>query len=142
MIPVSDKGKAMDQASVVRYQATVNIRRMMNDKQYVEAFVHAQMAIEKILWDKIVGIFNGEKAMKVRTAIDDWHKEERNRTLTFELLKWAHILGALDRDDYSDLTDFNKKRNHLLHGHGEWWFSESYTSALEKGIRFLEGNAL
>jgi hypothetical protein len=111
---------------------------MLDDKQYVEAYVHAQLAIEKILWDQIVRVFSGEKAMKVRRAIDDWHKEERNRTSTFELVKWAHLLEAIDMNDFSNLTDFNKKRNHLLHGHGQWWFSKNYTDALEKGIRFME----
>jgi hypothetical protein len=116
----------------------------MEKEQYVESFVHSQLAIERILWGKIVGLFNGGKAVNVRKTIDDWTRKHARTATTFELIKWAHFLGAIDRDDFSNLNDFNKKRNDLLHGHGEWWTAQHTTSeykeALEKGIRFLENN--
>ena len=140
MKSVSDEGKAVDQFSVVRYHGVASIRKMMDDKQYVEAFVHAQLAIEKVLWDKIVGVFSGEKAMKVRGAIDDWHKEKGNTTRTSELLKWARLLEAIDIEDCKNLSEFNKMRNRIVHRHGQWWFSNNYVTALKKGIRFLENN--
>jgi hypothetical protein len=52
----------------------------------IEAFTHAQLGIEKILWDKIVGIFEGEKAMIVRRAIEE-SKEDKSKTTTYELIK-------------------------------------------------------
>lgn len=88
MKSASDQGRGTDSASVVRYVGAAGIRNMMDNSQYLQAFVHSQLAIEKILWDKIVKVFSGEKAMKVRRAIDDWGKEDRSRiTKTYELIK-------------------------------------------------------
>jgi hypothetical protein len=50
-------------------------------------------------------------------------------------------LGAINIDDYGDFRDFNKKRNHIVHRHGQWWHSGDYVEALKKGIRFLENNS-
>ena len=86
------------------------------------------MSLEKILWDKIVALFEGKKAMIVRR--------------TYELIKWAHFLNAINDNEFSDLKDFNGQRNHLFHSHGGWWNRSEYKEALIKGIRFLEKNNL
>jgi len=115
----------------------------MEKRQYIEAFTHTQLGIEKILWDKIVRIFSGEKAMVVRRTIDEsMRSKDRSPTTTSELIKWAHFLGAIDDNEFSDLEDFNKKRNMIMHGHGQWWYLEEYTEALNKGVRFLRRNGL
>ena len=44
----------MGEFRVVRYKGTKNIVEMMERGEYVEAFIHAQLGVEKILWDKIV----------------------------------------------------------------------------------------
>ena len=135
----------MGEFRVVRYKGTKNIVEMMERGEYVEAFIHAQLGVEKILWDKIVEIFEGEKAMKVRRAIEESErkKEDRSNTNTYELIKWATFLGAINVDESSDLRDFNSKRNKIIHGHGEWWhFKKKYKQALQKAIRFLEKNGL
>lgn len=124
----SNHGKGEDQITVTRYEGAQNIRQMMMENRYIEAFVHTQLGIEKILWDKIVALFEGKKAMIVRR--------------TYELIKWAHFLNAIDDNEFSDLKDFNVKRNHLFHIHGEWWNRSEYEEALIKGIRFLEKNDL
>ena len=127
---------------VTRYMGAKNIREMMQKDQYIEAFTHAQLGIEKILWDKIVGIFENKKASIVRQAIEDSRDgKDRSNTTTAELIKWAHFLGAIDNDEWSALIDFNKKRNDIIHGHGQWWhFDKKHREALNKGIRFLEKN--
>jgi hypothetical protein len=51
-------------------------------------------------------------------------------------------LGAINDNEFSDLIDFNKKRNKIIHGHGKWWDSTEYSGALQKGVRFLENNGL
>lgn len=56
---------------VTRYMGAKNIREMMQKDQYIEVFTHTQLGIEKILWDKIVGIFESEKAMLVRKTIEE-----------------------------------------------------------------------
>ena len=116
---------------------------MNKGEDYIEAFAHTQLGIEKILWDRIVEIFEGEKAVKVRELIEK-SKDDKDKspTSTFELIKWAHFLGAINEAEYSDLTDFNKNRNSIMHGHGQWWYSEGYIGTLKKGIRFLKENGL
>jgi len=130
-----------EKIEVVRYKAAVAIREMMANKQIIVAFVHTQMAIEVLLWDKIVQIFNDQKAAEVRKSIENGKKgKDRSNTSTYELIKWSHFLGSINDNDFSDLKDFNTKRNDLIHGHGKWWFDETYKEALQKGIRFLERN--
>jgi len=124
----SNHFKGEDQITVTRYEGAQNIRQMMMENRYIEAFVHTQLGIEKILWDKIVALFEGKKAMIVRR--------------TYELIKWAHFLNAIDDNEFSDLIDFNHRRNDLFHSHGEWWNRSEYKEALNKGIRFLEKNNL
>lgn len=124
---------------VVRYMGGKNIREMIKNEQYIEAFTHAQLGVERILWDKIVGIFKGEKARMVRTTIETSRKGRDERyTGTYELIKWAHFLRAINDSEFSDLKDFNDKRNDIMHGHGKWWHPEKYREALQKAIRFLE----
>jgi hypothetical protein len=141
----SDSGKGKDTiVRVVRYIGAAKIEeRMKTGEDYIEAFAHTQLGIEKILWDRIVEIFEGEKAVKVRKVIEK-SKAEKDKppTTTHELIKWAHFLGAINDDEYSELTDFNRKRNSIMHGHGQWWHTKSYKEALKKGIRFLRKNGL
>jgi len=135
----------MGEFRVVRYKGTTNILEMIERGEYVEAFIHAQLGVEKTLWDKIVEIFEDEKAMEVRKAIEESERKkgDRSNTTTYELIKWATFLGAIDVDESSDLRDFNSKRNKIIHGHGEWWhFKKKYRQALQKAIRFLEKNSL
>jgi len=124
----SNHFKGEDQITVTRYEGAQNIRQMMMENRYIEDFVHTQLGIEKILWDKIVALFEGKKAMIVRR--------------TYELIKRAHFLNAIDDNEFSDLKYFNHERNHLIHNHGEWWNRSEYKEALIKGIRFLEKNNL
>lgn len=140
---ISNHGKGEDKTMVVRYEGPENIRKMIKKGKYIEAFVHTQLGIEKILWDKIVSLFQGEKASIVRRTIEESEGgEDKIHTKTRELIKWAHFLGAIDDKEFSDLVDFNRKRNRLFHRHGEWWNPTDYEEALEKGIRFLEKNKL
>jgi len=130
-----------EKIDVIRYKGATAIREMMANNQIIEAFVHAQLAIEVLLWDKIVEIFKDQKATEVRTTVENSKKgRDKANTSTYELIKWSHFLGGLNDNDFSDLTDFNTKRNDLIHGHGNWWNSETYKEALQKGIRFLERN--
>ncbi|MFQ5965806.1 MAG: hypothetical protein ACE5KZ_16155 [Candidatus Scalinduaceae bacterium] len=135
---VTDFGISKDHITVVRYMGAKLITEMMNQGQVFEAYIHAQLSIEKILWDKIVGLFKGEKAMLVRRTIDN--SRERFQTSTYELIKWANYLGAINNNEFSDLIDFNKKRNNLIHGHGLWHHTKTFREALKKGIRFLGKN--
>jgi len=139
----SNHFKGEDQMTVTRYEGAQNIRQMMMENHYIEAFVHTQLGIEKILWDKIVAIFERKKAMIVRRTIEESRKgEDKTHTKTYELIKWAHFLNAIDDNEFSDLIDFNHRRNDLFHSHGEWWNRSEYKEALIKGIRFLEKNNL
>ncbi|MBA7674360.1 hypothetical protein ES703_82574 [subsurface metagenome] len=139
----SNHFKVEDQITVTRYEGAQNIRQMMMENRYIEAFVHTQLGIEKILWDKIVALFEGKKAMIVRRTIEESKQgKDKTDTRTYELIKWAHFLNAIDDNEFSDLKDFNRRRNHLFHSHGEWWNRSEYKEALIKGIRFLEKNNL
>ena len=138
---ISNHGKGEDKVMVVRYEGSENIRKMVRDGKYIEAFIHTQLGIERILWNKIVAVFEGGKAMVVRRTIEESKGgEDKQYTTTRELTKWAHFLNAIDDNEFSDLKDFNKKRNHLFHRHGEWWYKSKYEEALNKGIKFLEKN--
>ena len=137
-IESSDNGHGVDVARVVRYKGTQQIVDMISRGEYIEASVHAQLAIEKILWDKIVQLFQGAKAMLVRRATE----ESKSVTRTHELIKWAHFLGAIDDSEHGDLERFNAARNKILHGHGQWWDAKQYREALEKGIGFLKENGV
>jgi len=140
---ISNHGKGEDKIMVVRYEGSENIRKMVKEDKYIEAFVHAQLGIEKILWDKIVAVFEGEKAMVVRRTIEEGRKsKDKQKTGTYELIKWAHFLNAIRDNEFSDLKDFNRKRNNLMHSHGGWWNKEYYKEALNEGINFLKKNIL
>jgi hypothetical protein len=128
---------------LTRYIGAGKIGEMIENGQHIEAFTHTQLGVEKILWDRIVKIFEGEKAIKVREAIEKiWEEKDKSPASTSELIKWAHFLGAINDNEYSDLKDFNMKRNDIIHGHGQWYYPEKYKEALEKGIRFLRENGL
>ena len=134
----SDFGKGKESARVIRYYGTEKIIEMMKNKQYIEAFVHTQLGVEKILWDRILGIFEDELAIKIRQLIENYRKgEDKSRTNTGELIKWAHFLTAIDDNEHGELIDFNRKRNMIMHGHGAWYNENEYEEALNKGIRFL-----
>lgn len=142
-ISVFDSGKAEEKAWVVRYIGTENIEAMFRNKQYIEAFLHTQLGVEKILWDKIIGMFKGKEAIAVRNTIEGSRdRKDKSRTHTAELIKWTHFLRVINDDEYSDLMDFNRKRNDIMHSHGSWWDGESYKEALKKGTRFMNENGM
>jgi hypothetical protein len=137
-IQISNHGKGENEIMIVRYESSEKIHKMMMDDKFVEAFVHTQLCIEKILWNKIVAVFEGEKAIVVRRTIEE-NGEDKQHTKTYELIKWAHFLHVIDDKEFNELKDFNSKRNKLLHGHGEWWeakYKEDYKEALSKAINF------
>jgi len=136
-VEVRDSITLKEDIQVVRYKGSRNIKEMMEKGMHIEAFAHSQLGIEKILWDKIVGVFEPNKASIVRAAIEQ-SKTDKQQTNSFELIKWAHFLGAINDDEYRDLRAFNKRRNKVMHGHGEWWNIEASKDALQKGIQFLE----
>lgn len=138
---ISGSGFGDENIMVIRYKAANAIRDMMEQDQIIEAFVHAQLGIEKILWDKIVQEFTGQRGNEVRTKIETSRDgKDKAHTSSYDLIKWSHFLCAINDDDYSNLNDFNSKRNSLAHGHGNWWNIDSYKEALKKGIRFMEQN--
>ena len=79
--------------------------------------------------------------MVVRRTIEE-EKGDKQNTKTYELIKWAYFINSIDDNEFSELKDFNKKRNNLIHSHGGWWEKKHYKEALNKGIRFLEKNNL
>jgi len=115
---------------------------LVDTNVWLERLLDQERAEDIRLWDKIVGIFESEKAMLVRKTIEESRgRTDRSNATTGELIKWAHFLGAIDNYEWSDLIDFNKKRNDIIHGHGQWWhFDKKHREALYKGIRFLEKN--
>ena len=128
---------------ITRYQGSKIIKKLVEEGQFIEAYVHTQLGVERILWDKIVGSFDGDKARLVRKRIES-RKTEKDRFNigTHQLITWAYFIGAITENEKGNLIDFNKKRNDLIHGHGQWWFSKTYIQALRKGISFLEKNGL
>jgi hypothetical protein len=138
---IHESGKGKEKINIIRYEGSQNIRKMIDEKKLIEAFVHTQLGIERILWNKVVCLFEGEKAMIVRRTIEETRKGNyKIYTKTAELIKWSHFLGAIDINEFNDLINFNQKRNHLMHRHGEWWDFNNYKEALERGIEFLEKN--
>jgi hypothetical protein len=135
---VKDSITFKEDFQVIRYKGSKNIKEMIGNGMHIEAFAHSQLGIEKILWDKIVGIFEPNKARAVRAAID----QSKQQTRTFELIKWAYFLGAINDDEYRDLKAFYSGRNKVMHGHGEWWNIKENEEALQKGIRFLEKSGM
>jgi hypothetical protein len=144
---VSDSGRGAEKALVVRYMGAKDIKEMMEGRHYVEAFAHVQLGIEKILWDfskakkrcRSEGRLKKNKTRRREKTRPTTAPAEliRSRTTTFELIKWAHFLGAITEPEFSDLYDFNDKRNNIIHGHGEWWYPKEYSEAFQKAIRFL-----
>lgn len=129
---VVDSGRVSDEsAAIIRYMGTEQLRDMIDNDQYIEAFIHTQLGVEKILWDRT------ERSLK--KVIPD-----KSRIHTFELITWAHFMGLINDTEFSKLIDFNKKRNEVIHGHGVWWHAQKqkYRSALRKAIQFLEDNKL
>ncbi len=128
---VVDSGKASESSAVIRYKGTDQLRQMIDNGDYIGAFVHIQLGVEKILWDRI------ERTLK--KPIPD-----KSRIHTYELITWAHFMGLINDTEFSKLIDFNKKRNEVIHGHGVWWYAQEqkYRSALRKVVRFLEDNEL
>jgi len=135
------QNQVVDDITVLRYKSSTGIRAMIAENQIIEAFVHTQLAIEVILWNKIVELFREHKSTEVLTTIENSNKgKDKANTSTYELIKWSHFLCALNDNDFGHLIEFNAKRNELIHGHGKWWSVETYKEALQQGIRFLEQN--
>jgi hypothetical protein len=55
--------------SVVRYKGSRNIEEMIKHDDYLTAFAHTQHGVERILWNRVVGIFQGEVASGVRKRL-------------------------------------------------------------------------
>lgn len=128
---VVDSGRALDEsAAIIRYLGHEEIRQMIENGDYIGAFVHAQLGVEKILWDKVERKLN--KPIPDKSLVRS----------TFELIKWAHFMGLIDATEFEKLGNFNTGRNKVIHGHGVWWDAQKqeYRSALEKAIQFLENN--
>jgi hypothetical protein len=137
----SDSGTTEQAAGLVHYIGAGEIEERMGRGDYIEAFVYAELGIEKILWERIIKVFKGGKAMAVREAIEDSRKgKDKSRTSTFELIKWGHFLGAITEDEFYELLNFNNVRNRIIHGHGLWGDIEEYKEILKQGIRFLREN--
>ena len=135
---VKDRITFEESMTVIRFKGSMNIKEMMRSGRYIEAFAHAQLGIEKILWDKILRIFEPNKARSIGETIN----QSKLRTRTMELIKWAQFLGAISKEEYADLVDFNRKRNRIMNIQGHWWNVEDFQQALQKGIRFLEKNMM
>src|SRR5690348_9188363 len=106
--------------SVVRYEGSGDIKSMADRGEYVMAFAYTQQGIEKILWDKIVGVFQSPESSKMRIRIAELKKRQIYVT-TLQLIYWAFIVGAIKGDELDDLKSFNSGRNSVVHGHGNWW---------------------
>jgi hypothetical protein len=87
-------------------------------------------------------VFPSPKSSEVRKRIDETLKQESSYIMTHELITWAFIFGAINYEEHRDLLEFNKSRNKIIHGHGNWWFGKKYKGALNKGIHFLEHNGM
>jgi len=133
-ISISDSGKIEEKIKITRYEGYGNIRKMVNEGKLIEAYVHAQHSIERILWDKAKGLFEGERGMIMTRTID----ESEETVSTNELLRWCHYLGVIDQAEYSALKNFNSERNKLIHEHGRWFYLSQLKDALNKGISFIE----
>lgn|SRR3989304_2403670 len=83
---------------------------LVDTNVWLERLLDQERAEDIRLWDKIVGIFESEKAMLVRKTIEESRgRTDRSNATTGELIKWAHFLGAIDNYEWSDLIDFNNK---------------------------------
>lgn len=56
---VSDSGTEKDKVRVVRYIGGKNIREITKRGEYIEAFTHTQLCVEKILRDRIREVSKG-----------------------------------------------------------------------------------
>ncbi len=139
-IRVNDAATGEETDSIVRYMGSSVITEMIGKGQYVEAFVHTQLAVERILWERINRIFEGERATQTRNRIES-RRKNRSFARTHELIEWAFILGVINDAEHGLLVDFNSKRNSILHAHGQWWRKTEYLQTLEKAVHFLERNS-
>lgn len=134
-VNIEDHGNGDDGIKITRYKGSKNIKEMIEEDKYIEAFTHCQMGVEKILLDKIAAI-DSDKSASIEKKI----KEEKFRT--FELIKWSYLLGVITDDDYKKLRAFNKSRNKVIHGHGNWWNATDYKESLQKAVAFIETNGM
>ncbi len=114
-----------EKVEVTRYKGSINIKEMMEKGSYIEAFTHCQLAIEKILLDKLV-----------------LHNKKLSRLTTFQLIQQSYKDQVIDEKDYNDLLAFNNARNKIVHEHGKWWDASEYKQSLERGLKFLEKNGM
>ena len=131
-LDTKDSIHLQDSFQVIRYKGSAIIKEMMEKQLYIEAFTHCQLAVEKILFDKIATVLKTRIELKVKKL----------RFRTFELIKWSYLVGAIDENDYQNLSAFNKSRNRIIHGHGKWWNVRKFKQNLEKGIKFIEKNGM
>lgn len=110
---------------------------IMKQNRYIEAYALTQHAVEKILWDRFVGVFQGQKASQVRARIDG---ELSRYIMTEELITWTYIIEGINDSEYRELRAFNKQRNRIMHGHGNWWNVGRFKESLNKAVTFLEMN--
>jgi uncharacterized protein YutE (UPF0331/DUF86 family) len=128
---VKDSVHLQDNVNVVRYKGSIQIMEMIKNQLYVEAFTHCQLAIEKILFDKIAILLKKRIELEVKHGFR-----------SYELIKWSYLLGVIDENDYRSLLDFNKARNRIIHGYGYWWETKKFKQNLQKGIKFIKTNGM
>jgi len=118
------------------------LRELVSEDKYLEAFIHTQLAVEKLLWDRIIGTLDAPKASNASAIMENERKKDRFPIGTWVLILWAHILGAIDEREFEILVDFNSKRNAVVHGHGRWWNVSVYSKSLDNAIAFVEKSGM
>jgi hypothetical protein len=63
-INLNDSATGKESVKITRYLGALSINKMIEEEHYIEAYAHTQLGIEKILWDKIAGVFQARKHRK------------------------------------------------------------------------------
>lgn len=113
---------------------------MEKNDNFIEAFVHCQLAIEKILFDMIAKSLGTRIELKLNKFDKNGKEIQPAFFKTSELIRWSYLIGAIGKEEYNDLQAFNRSRNRIVHTHGKWWEKKEFRQNLSKGITFMEKN--
>lgn len=119
-----DRAKGVEKEQVIRYWSTEQIKVAINEGKYVEATAHAQALVERVLMDCIVSQAPTEDTrMRRRQKLDAWIDEEKPHPLLnlHALIELAWFLEGIDEKERTDLDQFRRIRNKIMHKHGAWY---------------------
>lgn len=129
---------------VIRFWSTTQIRDALEKGEYIDAVVHTQFLVERVLIDLIVSEARDDRSQMLRRRkIDGWSGGSYHPLLTlYSLIEIAWLLGVITDQEHGELDSFRRVRNLVFHRHGNWSPDHDFQQRIEgttrSALRFIQ----